>query len=375
MKQVGILTMHAAHNCGTALQAYALKTVITQLGYDCHLINFQSDVQRKQYAVFNTKHMNLKIFVRNLLQLVYVRSYERRRNLFFAFQNQYLDGASPILPDLEAVEKAAQEYDCLVVGSDQVWNLTLNDASKAYFLDFPKREKRIAYAASFGNGLPCFLARQTEFLPVLKKYDAISLREQEGVKYFRQQGIPSELVLDPTLLLDSSEWNCITVPPLFQKPYIFYYSLNCKPYSIKATQKISRILHLPVINATLHTRAVGSGFKKIIECGPPQFLSLIQNASFVCTDSFHGTAFSIIMKKPFVSIFDSKESSLIRDDRRACLLEQLGMEKRMVTLESDFDQVVREPINYQKIEQAFCGLRGKSLIFLKESLEDKRENA
>lgn len=370
MKKVGILTVHTAHNYGTVLQAYALKQIIRNLGFECKCLNYQSTAQKSQYSLLDTYSLSLNAWIKFFLNCFYLQKLGKRAELFHQFIQENLNGADPLLSTMKEVEAEATGYDAIVVGSDQVWNVNLKDIRYDYLLDFPKKGRRISYAASFGASFRGISEHADRMIPLIRDFDFISTRETDATDYLSGFGIKSVTVADPTLLLAEAEWNRLAVPPRQREPYVLYYSLGCRRYSQNVAKQISSRLGLKVISPVLHPRAVGSGFRKEIACGPLQFLGLVRNAEFVCTDSFHGTVFSILFQKPFVSVFEGENGKLVRDCRRMSLLEKLELEENAVTQENEID-----PSKYRNMDfsQAFRNLeswKNTSIGFLESSLED-----
>ncbi|MCU6771238.1 Polysaccharide pyruvyl transferase [uncultured Bacteroides sp.] len=210
MKKVGIITFHASHNYGSMLQAYALQHIVQNLGYDCEIINFRSLSQKEMYKPIFMKGTLYGRCVRFIIQSRYVLGIIKKQRLFEEFLKKELKLSSKEYTTFEDLKNADFNYDYYISGSDQIWNVRCYDFNYAYFLPFVKSgKKRIAYAPSLGPDL----SMQThgdisKISDLLKKYDAISVREPTGAKYIVNLCQKSvSVVLDPTLLLSKHSVN------------------------------------------------------------------------------------------------------------------------------------------------------------------------
>ncbi len=198
--------------------------------------------------------------------------------------------------------------DAYICGSDQIWNPYYKKGynDPGYFLNFvPKGKKRIAYAPSFGcDDIP--LEAQKNLKYYLDQFDAVSVREQEGadiIEKYADMKVP--VVADPTFLLTREEWKSIAkIPANTPDKYILCYRFMKNEEMTECMNYLSKTLHLPIITLPLSRVALSDPYKKQFEAGPEEFIGLIQNATLICTDSFHATAFSLIMNKPFYTFLD-----------------------------------------------------------------------
>lgn len=218
---------------------------------------------------------------------------------------------------------ANQYYDIFICGSDQIWNSEAVQIDGKYFADFAEHNKRASYAASFGIER-IVENRKNEFKNYLSGMNYISVREDTGVQ------IVEELInqrvdchIDPTLLLSSNKWDRLADKyQITNKKYVFCYFLGTPAEEILNKVKEYKIEHN--INVfSIWNRSDGTHNN----VGPGEFLSLIRNAEFVLTDSFHGTAFSIIYHKPFYT-FSRNGVGESMDTRVISLLNLLGLRKR-----------------------------------------------
>jgi hypothetical protein len=277
--------------------------------------------------------------------------------------------------DAETLLSSPPLYDAYITGSDQVWNPRNNNSDSSYFLAFaPSGKKRISYAASFGlSQIPDRFVN--DYKEWLKQIRYLSTREVEGQKIIKQfTGRDSEIVLDPTLLLDQDQWNDVGVSYLSSRPYILCYYM---PGDKEVNKSITRIAR-QVSNLT-GWKVICIGQKEymrllpwkntVFDAGPSEFLGLFQNASFVVTNSFHGTAFSINFRKPFfVPINQSLPPEEALSSRIITLLKKLKLENRLLPVSGDLPGKNGLDLDYQSVEKILEEEKQRSIDFLKNAL-------
>lgn len=373
MKKVGIITFHASHNYGSMLQAYALQRVILGMGYDCEIINFRSVVQKEMYKPIFMKGTLYGRFVGLIIQAGYALGILKKYRLFEKFLKKDLILSSKEYTTLKDLENADFSYDYYISGSDQIWNIQACDFSYAYFLPFVKFGKRIAYAPSMGPYVTMSqYMDKNKIIDLLKKYDAVSMREVAGSQYISSLiNRPVTTVLDPTLLLSSKEYDkLIDNKPLIEEEYIYIYSPwnNEKVYEMayvlgkKYNKKIVISQGLRNKNEMLNW---GRKFKIYTAVGPKEFLNLCKNASIICCDSFHAVIFSIIFKKCFFVL------SGLDDNRISTILRLTHLQNRSFSLEDDYLSASLN-IDYTNAYNILEYERIKSLDWLKGNLDDSK---
>ena len=350
MGKIGILTYHTGYNYGASLQAFALQTSIQKLGKNCEIINFETERFVASREMFSRKPTREKEIIKSVSRVTYYSTLIKRQALFDEYTRNCLD-TSPLYRTEKEVVEHASDYDCIVCGSDQIWNLSQTDApakNPLFFLNFPKTQKRVSYAASFGKWVKEAPNQEGVFLPWLKQFDAISVRETSGVDYVRSLGLDCTLCLDPTILLDAEDYDVICAPRIIEEPYVLLFSWTCPKSVVEMAKRISKELGMPVYNIVPPPRAMGKRIPRKLDVGPCEFLSMVKNAAFVVTNSFHGTAFSTIFERPYVSVVTGEP-----DPRMKSLLEQLGLQNHLTDANS-FD--LKELINTD-----YSGVRKKKM--------------
>lgn len=361
---VGILTFVWSRNYGAKLQAYALQSVVSSLGFECEIINFRRKRDcRSQEIVRLLRKGHVGRFARELaIDLLRWRKHSR----LDTFTTRQMRLSPQTCFSLGDLAKLSERYDAIICGSDQVWNpdLTLESQS-CYLLDFPVRKDmlRIAYAASIGKEFvdKTFI---DDFSRCLKKFDAISVREKSAatlIKSLAEKDVSS--VLDPTLLLTREQWAPLCADIDINEPFLLVYSFGTPPMLTKLAERISEARGLKVV--TFHKRRhYRNEARRVPNAGPREFLGLFSKAKFVITNSFHGTAFSIVFKKPFLSLTTNNRASRIKD-----LLDALDIGDRLVVDDSTTEYEVGGVIDYDRIDAKLQVLREDSITYLKSALK------
>jgi len=354
MKKIGILTFHYADNWGAVLQTYALRKAINDFG-DC-----EGEVINYIPAGYAYRLPELRRESKELL-------FKKRQKF-----EQFLKGQCGINQSvLEAVE--GNEYDIYCVGSDQVWNTCLpENVDREYFLPHLKENaKRITYAASVGTStkevdIKCF----EEYLP---KFSAVSVREKAYVP-FAQKYATCECVhvLDPTMLLEKSDYEKLIrekgLPENRREPYVLFFWYVIDDEMMKGVAFVNSLAEKYGLRV-VHTIPDAPDYmfakdaESVLYAGVEEFLSLVQNAEFVVTNSYHGAIFSLQFEVPLYMLV-----SAVRRGRLDDLAEQFGLEDRKVTGYLSPAEMNRE-MDFADIKHKMSEGRKKSLEYLRGALE------
>lgn len=370
---IGIITFHGSHNHGSMLQAYATQQILLKLGYESEIINFRMKSQKEYYALYQTKY-GLMRFIRSVLLVPIHRSRSKREKKFERFMNEYYLLSGPELENYKDLESVSDKYSIYLSGSDQIWSNLIPefvgssiDYKGVYFLDFVSAgKKKISYASSIGETSLEDLADKKD---LLSQYSAISTREKTGADILSKLlNYKVDVVVDPTLLLNREEWESLSGQRIIRDKYLFLYTLRGIRPGIKWARKLTKLgkkMGYRVICVSPFFPIVYPGIKCLINVGPEDFINLIKNAECVFTDSFHGTAFSINMNKPFYSM--TLNSS--KDVRKKDLLRSVGLENRNLTSFEDIAHITNVNIDYEEVNMKLSELRSDSLLFLKKAIE------
>lgn len=376
MKKVGIITFHNSYNCGSMMQAYALQNYLNKQGVANEIVDFSNEGQRELYSVFS-KNNSLKKFIKNIIIFFHKNKITKNNSKYEEFKNNNLK-LSKTYSTSENLND--NDYSIVVTGSDQVWNITIQDFDKAYFLNWVTNSYKVAYAPSFGaRNILDYASQPQEYADFLNSFDALSIRENNGKKWIKDLiGKDVEVLIDPTLLLDSIEYdNLLDDCCLPKSDYIFLY---CPSFDIdicRFIKKVSDKYNLPVIAWSAKSYYVKGiyrfGFKLPKYENPSVYLSLIKNAKLVFTTSFHGTIFSTIYRKNFFTI---KNGGMYgNDDRVLTLVRSLDIEDRLIPYEFDENFDYMKKTDYSGYEKTLPNLQKKAYKFINENIEVIYENS
>lgn len=369
-KKVGILTINDYDNYGNRLQNYAVQEVLSFFGFDVVTIvnitkikkpGFFRRINRiKNYSI-NELQNKIRIKFYNK---IYYGKMEKRINRFKEFSHKYINETSYTISINNIPHDLDSKFDYFITGSDQVWNPTFARFSEIDFLTFAKPSKRISYAASFGiSFIP------TEYKDSFKKWISemqhLSVREEAGAKIIRElTGRESQVLIDPTLMLSKDKWLSISSESV-NKPadkYLLTYFLGeVSKEDRRSIKEIALKNKLKIINlASIYDL-------DFYDADPSEFIDLINSASVVFTDSFHGVIFSILFEKPFV-VFERK-SVYSMSSRIDTLLSKFKLESRRWENIKDTDDIFN--IDFSHVPEILEAERKKALDYLKNALEIK----
>ena len=357
MKKIGIITYHRSINYGALLQAYALYTRICSVGTDCQIIDYISGPVEDDYRCRPRKRCFSwkNYFAHNLYCILHIK----KKNKFIRFRKTIRMTETVDATGLHIIEK---EFDSFITGSDQVFNPESNRGDMAFLLNFVSDGKpRNAYSASIGS-IASFEKLYDQNMSELRRFSHVSMREKDAAKYLSEKLNKKCLyTVDPVWLLSKEEWSHF-VSPRENKDYILVYNLLDQQVMRNYVKNLSRKtgLKVIVINGTMIGEMIYFGIgKKASNSGPEEFLSLISNAKCVVTDSFHGTSFSIIFEKPFIS-FPNMKNAVNTNSRLSSLLHECGLENRLY--ENNNPVHIFDPIDYTIV-------KGKMEFRIKESVD------
>lgn len=378
--KIGIITFHASYNCGSILQCMALKKVLEDKGAKVDVINYSSEEQQKLYSVFYKK-FTLKNIAKNLLC---IRGYSKIKAHYQQYRN-YIHNTFSLRGDFlqssDEIKNNIPRYDMLIAGGDQVWNVNCDDFSTAYFLDFDDNTYKISYSPSLGATDINKSPRVKEYAALLKRFDALSCREVNGKRWLEKiTGRNIELLADPTMLLNASEWIEKIKEPLNYPDngdFIFYYAFSYSAENNKCVQQIAEKNNLKVllIDAKQWFIKNMDRYKNFILCeetGPNAFLNLMKKSKYVITTSFHGTVFSLLFHKQFLYINNKNHEPT--DDRTSFLLEQMNLMDRYIFSEKVTIQKLNEYIDYEKVDEQINKMRDKANDYLNVNMKNARKH-
>lgn len=368
-KRVGLLTIHWAHNYGAFLQAYATQKIIEKTGNTCEIIDYQSEKQESAYHLFR-KELTLSALFGNIRNLLSIKRVQERRRVFQNEITHNLSLSSRRLRNREELAAVVSEYDLLLAGSDQIWNVRIEAFDPVYFLPFATAVKKVSYASSLGDSCNQWSQREKSFLKSsLSGMDRIAVREESGARLIRDlTGNMPEVVLDPTLLLTSEEWKDLNnIGENRYGDYLLFYSVLSDEKAVAYVKRLSVCLGLKVLCPHPRNRyELSAPFIRMSEVGPGEFINLIAHARMVCTTSFHATVFSLLYRKPFYSITYG-DGGRIRG-----LLSSLELETQLAETTTDEARFYSIPrIDYDQVHDLLEKRKAGSLNYLKSILSDE----
>lgn len=300
---ISIVTQALLDNYGGLLQNFALQRVLKSMGHSPRTIDYRplTNFYREFPRVFGSWMKTVYLFVFKGIRRDFARFRQpkKRNPIFDSFVSQWID-ISAQTSQYSYNQLKNEKSDAIIVGSDQVWRPKMNYCVEDMYLRFVKNipARRIAYAASFGVDEWEYTAKQTKECSALaKKFNAISVREESGVDLCQKNlDVNAVWVLDPTLLLKKEDYLevCENVSASSEL-YLAAYVLNMSESISKECKQIAaeKGLELKVFSADAQA-----------SLSVPEWLAMFRDASYVVTDSFHGTVFSIIFGKEFKCIYN-----------------------------------------------------------------------
>jgi len=366
------MTFHFAENYGAVLQAYALQTYLQKAGHTVEFIDY-----RPEYMVSGGRlvfPLSRKQFIGDAhVMFIRFNNWRERRDkksprvAFSSFGRDHLKCSQRRYSTWQELQADPPTYDACLCGSDQIWNVPARaGVDPAFYLDFAVPGcRRIAYAASFGRS-----AVDTEYRPelsrLLKKMDRISVREQSGVEIVGSLRARQAIWLpDPTLLVD--DYSAVTTMP-DSEAYVFAYCLSESALTDRVQKEVSHKMGLPCITppkSMLRWRLDAD--ERLM--GPSDWMGYLKKSQFVVSNSFHGTLFSIIFRKPFITVGLVGAKKAL-SERLVSVLSRLGLEDRLIR-EYDpaaISRLITKPIDWESVSARIVEWRQEASEYLKESL-------
>lgn len=368
MKKVAIMTWYQHKNYGTTLQALALQKVVKNQGYYVEGIDYYSKgYYRETFLEKILNKQRVEEGIHNKINSIRYGSKEDKEK-----DERYKKFEDNFIVLHEKTQTSSQlfslnnEFDAFICGSDQIWSP--NEFNSKYFLDFVKDDKRkIAYAPSFGVS-----SIENEFVrenigELVSKIGYLSVREKQGADMLKEfYDIEAKVVLDPTLLLDSKEWLKYSNKEYKVESDILlcYFLGNNNEIVWRSVENIAKLNKLKVAVIPVFSKDYTRNYNILKGIGPAEFISLFSKVKYVCTDSFHGTVFSIIFQREFSVFKRFKENSLKSQNSR--ILNILSKLNLMDNLYHSVGTVSN--VDWNSVNNHLAKLKKDSIKFLQESL-------
>lgn len=361
--KAGVITLHSVCNYGTQLQAYATQEKLKQYFDDVFFIDYRRP---------DTYGINLlKTFTKgNILKapaILPTLIYWKKN--FGGFQKKYLKFTKEKYLTLESFENFKDVADVYFSGSDQVWNTGWNNGviPPLYLSFVPDNKPRYAYSSSFGKS-KIDEKDVVEAKKYLDKFQKIAVREDTGVEILKNQfNIDSTRILDPTLAMDADFWRKIKPKNKIKEDYILIYNLNRSKEFDEYAEELAKKTGYKLYRFCTRLDQVFRNGKSIVMPDIFDFVTLVDDAKLVLTDSFHATAFSINMNTEPVCIYPNEYSSRLSD-----FLKLVNCTNRHAKDFKDFD-VLNNKINFAEVNEILDKERKKVDEYLSEVVKNVGE--
>jgi hypothetical protein len=370
------------------LQAYATIKILKKMNINYEIIRFRREKSLVNYIKCIPLLLN-PLFYDEIIYRIYgiQKKYFLRKNPEFVSnnlkRNQTLakfweDNFKYVSPEINKYKKLferSRKYNACLVGSDQLWRPKgmPDDIFTLMFTD--DAVIRISYATSFGiSKIPYFMTRKTACF--LKRFNYLSVRENQGRLLIKELiNREASVVLDPTMLFDADDWKTFfPEKKIYHEPYVFVYLLGNNRLHRECITLLAKRRNLKIV-CLRHLDEYISEDEKFgdyapYNVDPVDFVNLIRYADCICTDSFHGTVFSILHKKQFIVFNRFPEKSKISTNSRIqSLCNNLCLdERRYIGNNTDILEHMNMPIPYDSVYEKLRMLQKRSIEYLENAL-------
>ena len=377
---VGLCIVHKNHNYGSMLQSFATLVKLDELGVDYEIIDYSHPRTLQFYAGAAGRLANrdflyskARLFRKKAgkkLHPDYAANEAVRGERFDRFVKERFPRFSEPINEYRRLRRYAEKFTDVLVGSDQLW-LPSGNGTNFYNLMFaPRACNRIAYAASFGvSSIPAHQRKETA--EYLNRIRHISLREESGKRIVKElTGRDVPVILDPTMVITREQWDeAVADKAVTDGEYLFCYFLGNNPSHREEASALAKSLGLKIVTLRHLDEYIASdemfGDEAPYDVGPEEFVNLIRHAKYVCTDSFHGSVFSILYHKQFISFNRYGDGKNSRNSRLDTLFGNIGIDRRF---HGDLKSEILRKIDYDAVDSKLEVLRMRSDRFIREAL-------
>ena len=357
--RVGVMTFLHNDNFGSTLQAWALQRALTELGYEAEHIDYAPSRFEKLRNLLISGN-SPRLVLEGLRKRAVKAGNEGARRKSAAFRSFYQEEMrlSPVCADHAALARQARAYDLLVCGSDQVWSpVWLNPV---YVLDFAGSKPRVAYAPSLGVKAIGSAKKARRMTALIRPFSAVSVREEEGAAVLSGLlGRTVPVMPDPVCLQPREVWQRLARRPGRKHPYLLCYFIGDDPSYWRRVEEYARKTGLRVKVIPVTENAYRQPYDLADGLSPAQWLGWLDEAAYICTDSFHGAVFAAILQRPF-SVFRR-----YRDDDPESKNSRIDTLMRRLSLDAE-----GEDIPWEQVSARLGEMRRQGLDWLKAALEE-----
>lgn len=390
MKKIGIVSCYFKDNYGSMLQAYATQKVLDNMGLENETFNIKGNIDfakgKKKY--YKSQIFNFS-FIKSKFGMAWLKIYKKlnkdlgkniaiRERKYEEFRKE-INLTKPYRTYKELNEHS-KNYSSIIVGSDQLW-LPVNVVADYYTLNWvPENINKVSYATSFGISQVSDKYKNA-YINFLNRLNYISVREDKGVEIVKTLiNREATLVCDPTMLLTREEWLQIQEQePIIKDRYILCYFLGKNIEHRKFAERLKAKTGCKIVSLNHADEYVKYSDKFADETpydiGPKEFLNLIRNAQYICTDSFHGTVFSLINNKEFFTFerYSSKNGKVSTNSRIYSLLGIMNLQNRVLKGNEEIEKVLNYEIDFNIVNEKLSEFRENSKKYLIQALTNSIE--
>ena len=381
---IGVCIKYFHANYGGMLQAYATTAILEDMGLQYELIQYEKhrtpvEIIKAMPRLLNSVLLNDKY--ESLLQKLGEKLHPEfatkniaRKACFAAFCEERFTKLSPVFKGYPALCEGAQRYDAVITGSDQLWSPAGLPTNYYNLMFVPDEIRKVSFASSFGvSNIPWYQKKRTK--EFLNRIPYVSMRENRGAQIVKDlTGRDVPVLMDPVFYFNKQDWEkLIPYESNDWGQYIFCYFLGNNPEHRKAARRLSEETGLKIVTLRHLDRYVPEdetfGDIAPYDVDPAKFLNILRNAAYVCTDSFHGSVFSIIHEKKFM-VFNrySSQSVTSKNSRIDSLCQNLGISDRRYSGMDDIRKKMESDIQYDAIQKRLSEERSRTKQYLEAAI-------
>ena len=380
---LGVCLKYDQLNYGSKLQALATVKLLEQFELEYEIIRYRKDMKfyikalpRFFNVVFlNDRYEQIQKKIGCIMHPNVLAKVELRNRVMASFDVQCASHLSEKFENYQQLKKLCdQKYSSVMTCSDQLWSPSALGSGFYNLMFAPEQMRKISWASSFGvSQIPWYQKKRTK--AYLERIQFISMRENRGAELVKElTGRDVPVLMDPVFVFNKEEWEqFVPVRKAEWEPYIFCYFLGNNPEHRLAARALAertgkRIVTLRHLDQYVAEDEAFGDFAPY-DVDPERFLNILRNADYVCTDSFHGMAFSVLCEKQFLVFNRYMDSSVnSKNSRIESVCQNLQLEARRYFGDRDILSAMEDPIDYQSVRERVQKYRDKTKTYLQAAL-------